>query len=92
MQQLRMLQRITFTGVEITTRQLAKCEWKLELASNFLTYSPSWRVLFSSSQRVFFSPLVHTVQMLGKDTILVSFSLIIWRVKNLNYSPVWREP
>jgi hypothetical protein len=40
----------TYTGVEITTRQLAKCEWNLELASNFLN-------LLASLASVFFSPL-----------------------------------
>jgi hypothetical protein len=37
-------------GVEITTRQLAKCEWNLELASNFLS-------LLASLASVFFPPL-----------------------------------
>jgi hypothetical protein len=34
---------------------------------------------------------VHTVQMLSKDMILASFSLI-WQVKILSYSPVWQVP
>jgi hypothetical protein len=64
------------TGVEITTRQLAKCEWNLELASNFFN-------LLASLARAFFllsvslsSPLVYTVQILSKDMILASVSLI----------------
>jgi hypothetical protein len=75
-------------GVEITTRQLAKCEGNLELTSNFLN-------LLASLASVFFLLLVslfsHSVQMLSKDMILASFSLI-WRVKILSYSPVWRVP
>jgi hypothetical protein len=41
------------SGVEITTCELAKCEWNLELASHFfnlLARLASWQVLFSSSQ------------------------------------------
>jgi hypothetical protein len=34
-------------GVEITTRQLAKCEWNLELASNFLNLLASLASVFS---------------------------------------------
>jgi hypothetical protein len=37
-------------GVEITTRLLAKCEWNLELASNFLNLLASLASVFSSSQ------------------------------------------
>jgi hypothetical protein len=37
-------------GVEITTRQLVKCEWNLELASNFLN-------LLARLASVFFPPL-----------------------------------
>jgi hypothetical protein len=61
--------RSNISGVEMTTRQLAKCEWNSELASNFLN-------LLASLSSVFFS----SVQMLSKDMILASFSLI-WRVK-----------
>jgi hypothetical protein len=35
--------------------------------------------------------IVHTVQMLRKDMILASFSLI-WRATILSYSPVWQVP
>jgi hypothetical protein len=38
------------SGVEITTRQLAKCEWNLELASNFIN-------LLASLASAFFPPL-----------------------------------
>jgi hypothetical protein len=45
-----MLILITLTpGVEITTRQLAKCEWNLELASIFFN-------LLASLASVFFPP------------------------------------
>jgi hypothetical protein len=40
--------------VEITTRQLAKCKWNLELASNFLNLLTSLASIFSSSQLIFF--------------------------------------
>jgi hypothetical protein len=123
-------------GVEITTRQLAKCEWNLELVSNFFKLPPAWQVasffppliesFFSAnwvlflpdsklrtrtwhgdlyrfifmththSHDVYFSSRAstdkkHTVQMFSKDMILATFSLI-WRVKILSYSPVWRVP
>jgi hypothetical protein len=80
-----------FTEVEITTRQLTKCEWNLELASNFLNLLASLASAFFLLSMSLFSPLVHTVQMLSKDMILASFSLN-WRVKILSYSPVWRVP
>jgi hypothetical protein len=105
------------TGVEITTCQLAKCEWNLELVSNFFnllaslasvfpprfrntnTHLTRWFMYYCDSHTVmmvYFSSRpstdkVHTVQMLSKDMILASFSLI-WRVKILSYSPVWRVP
>jgi hypothetical protein len=41
---------LAFTGVGITTRQLAKCEWNLELASNFLNLLASLASVFSFSQ------------------------------------------
>jgi hypothetical protein len=41
--------------VEITTRQLAKCEWNLELASNFLNLLASLASVFLLSMK-FFSP------------------------------------
>jgi hypothetical protein len=77
------------TGVEITTRQLAKCEWNLELSSNFFNLLASLASAFFLLSVSLFSPLVHTVQMLSKDMILASFSLI-WQVKILSYSPDWR--
>jgi hypothetical protein len=40
-----------YTGVGLTTRQLAKCEWNLELASNsFKLTRQHGECLFSSSQ------------------------------------------
>jgi hypothetical protein len=41
------------SGVEITTRQLTKCEWNLELASNFLNS-------LASLASVFFPPLMES--------------------------------
>jgi hypothetical protein len=46
------------TGVEITTRQLAKCEWNLELASNFLNLLAKLASVFPLSE--FFSPLTES--------------------------------
>jgi hypothetical protein len=42
-------------GVEITTRQLAKCKWNLELASNFLNLLASLaNVIFLPHSESFF--------------------------------------
>jgi hypothetical protein len=46
--------------VEITTRQLAKCEWNLELASNFLNLLASLvSVFFLLSVSLFFPASAH---------------------------------
>jgi hypothetical protein len=45
------------TGVEITTRQLAKCEWNLDLASNFLNLLASLASVFFLLSVRFFFPL-----------------------------------
>jgi hypothetical protein len=54
----------------------------------FIIMTHSHDVYFSSRPN---TDKVHTVQMLSKDMILASFSLI-WRVKVLSYSPFWRVP
>jgi hypothetical protein len=77
--------------MEITTRQLAKCEWNLELASKFFNLLASLASAFFLFSVSLFSPLVHTIEMLSKDMMLASFSLI-WLVKILSYSPIWRVP
>jgi hypothetical protein len=38
--------QLSTAGVEITTRQLAKCEWNLELASNFFNLLASLASVF----------------------------------------------
>jgi hypothetical protein len=55
-----LLNECVKTGVEITTRQLAKCEWNLKLASIFLNLLASLASVFSSSQWVFFPPLIQS--------------------------------
>jgi hypothetical protein len=54
-----LLQTSNTSGVEITTRQLAKCEWNLKLASIFLTYSPAWRVIFPPLSESFLPVSAH---------------------------------
>jgi hypothetical protein len=48
------------TGVEITTRQLAKCEWNLELASNFFNLLASLASVFFLLSVSLFSPLIES--------------------------------
>jgi hypothetical protein len=45
--------------VEITTRQLAKCEWNLELASNFLNLLASLACFFPPLNESFFPASAH---------------------------------
>jgi hypothetical protein len=47
-------------GVEITTRQLAKCEWNLELASNFFNLLASLASVFFLLSVSLFSPLIES--------------------------------
>jgi hypothetical protein len=47
-------------GVEITTRQLAKCEWNLELASNFLNVLASLASVFFLLSVSLFPPLIES--------------------------------
>jgi hypothetical protein len=47
-------------GVEITTRQLAKCEWNLELASILLNLLASLASVFSLLSVSLFSPLIES--------------------------------
>jgi hypothetical protein len=49
-----------FAGVEITTRQLAKCEWNLELASNFLHLLASFVSVFFFLSVSLFPPLIES--------------------------------
>jgi hypothetical protein len=71
-------------GVEITTRQLAKCEWNLDLASNF----------FNTRQLggCFFSPLSESLctNAQQRHDFVEFFSDLA--SKSLSYSPVWRVP
>jgi hypothetical protein len=50
----------SYSGVEITTRQLAKCEWNLELASNFFYLLASLASVFFLLSVSLFSPLIET--------------------------------
>jgi hypothetical protein len=48
------------TGVEITTRQLAKCEWNLELASDFFNLLASLASIFFLLSVSLFSQLIES--------------------------------
>jgi hypothetical protein len=83
---------IFITGVEITTRQLAKCEWNLELASNFFNLLASLAsAFFPPLNESFFPTSAHCTNAQQRHDFGKFFSDLASKIF-LTYSPVWQVP